>query len=208
MRLLKKIVHKLGRWYIRELNKREYKSQRFKKNERDIEYRFVFNSLLQTNPITVLDIGSGTTSLPSLMNTCGFVVTAIDNIYDYWPSGMFNKHFYVVNDNIVQTKITEKFDLITCISVLEHIKNHKSAIQNMFSLLKPGGHLVLTFPYNENSYIENVYKVPNAGYGQNVPFICQVYSRNELNSWLKDNGGILLEQEYWQVFFRRILDIW
>lgn len=38
------------------------------------------------------------------------------------------------------------FDLITCISVLEHIPSDREAVERMWSLLGPGGRLVLTVP--------------------------------------------------------------
>jgi SAM-dependent methyltransferase len=38
------------------------------------------------------------------------------------------------------------FDLITCLSVLEHIPSDREAVSRMWSLLKPGGRLVLTVP--------------------------------------------------------------
>lgn len=38
------------------------------------------------------------------------------------------------------------FDLITCISVLEHIPEDRDAVSTMWSLLRPGGRLVLTVP--------------------------------------------------------------
>lgn len=38
------------------------------------------------------------------------------------------------------------FDLITCLSVLEHIPEDKAAIKTMWSLLCPGGKLILTLP--------------------------------------------------------------
>jgi SAM-dependent methyltransferase len=38
------------------------------------------------------------------------------------------------------------FDLITCISVLEHIPENDTAIIKMWDLLKPGGKLLLTLP--------------------------------------------------------------
>ena len=40
----------------------------------------------------------------------------------------------------------ETFDLITCISVLEHIPADREAVTMMWSLLRPGGRLVLTLP--------------------------------------------------------------
>jgi SAM-dependent methyltransferase len=38
------------------------------------------------------------------------------------------------------------FDLITCLSVLEHIPEDKGALETMWSLLRPGGKLILTIP--------------------------------------------------------------
>jgi SAM-dependent methyltransferase len=38
------------------------------------------------------------------------------------------------------------FDLITCISVLEHIPADREALDKMWSLLRPGGRLILTLP--------------------------------------------------------------
>lgn len=38
------------------------------------------------------------------------------------------------------------FDLITCLSVLEHIPSDRKAVSQMWSLLEPGGRLVLTVP--------------------------------------------------------------
>jgi SAM-dependent methyltransferase len=40
----------------------------------------------------------------------------------------------------------ESFDLITCISVLEHIPEDARAVRTMWSLLRPGGKLILTVP--------------------------------------------------------------
>lgn len=40
----------------------------------------------------------------------------------------------------------DTFDLITCISVLEHIPEDSAAVSKMWSLLKPGGKLILTVP--------------------------------------------------------------
>ena len=40
----------------------------------------------------------------------------------------------------------DSFDLITCISVLEHIPKDKAVIETMWSLLRPGGKLILTLP--------------------------------------------------------------
>ena len=199
-RLYRKLFHKFGAFYCQRICKKEYESQKIEPNERLVEYRFVFQSLLRACPSTILDVGTGVTSLPHLLKTCGFVVTAIDNMRDYWGGDILNRHYYLIDDDITNTKIAGKFDFITCVSTLEHIEKYDSAVKSMFNLLNPGGHLVMTFPYNETQYIENVYKLPEAGFGKHVSYICRVYSRNELNNWLKKSNGKIVDQEYWQSY--------
>jgi SAM-dependent methyltransferase len=198
---LKAVVHRLGGLYCKAVTRREFLTQRFVGiNERPVEFRFVFEQLSKIWPTSVLDVGTGMTALPHLMRNCGFVVTAIDNIKDYWRGGMSNRHYYVINDDITNTKLNKKFDFITCVSVLEHIKNHSQAVKSMFDLLNPNGHLILSFPYNENSYVDNVYRLPGSVGEHRFPFVTQVYSRKELSSWLSENHARIIEQEYWQFF--------
>lgn len=201
MRYLKSLIRKAGSLYVNALTKYEYKSQKFLGiNERPIEFRFVFEQLSKIWPTYVLDVGTGMTALPHLMRNCGFMVTAIDNIKDYWHSGMSNRHYHVINDDITNTKLDTKFDFITCVSVLEHIKNHGRAVKAMFDLLNPKGHLVLSFPYNEQTYVDNVYRLPGSVGAHKYSFVTQVYSRKELSTWLSENNARIVEQEYWRFF--------
>lgn len=48
--------------------------------------------------------------------------------------------------NLLDYHPDEKFDLITCCDVLEHIEDDVSVMKSLKSLLKPGGSLLLTFP--------------------------------------------------------------
>ena len=89
--------------------------------------------------------------------------------------------------------------------VMGVIKKPDDAIRNLFSLLKPNGYLILTFPYNEGEYVQNVYELQESSYGQKVPYTTQSYSRKELDKWLKDNNGNIVDQEYWQFWEG---DIW
>lgn len=202
MELLKRCIRRIGNAYVREVHRREYEHQVFQAiNERPVEFRFVFEQLAKLCPINVLDVGSGTTALPSLIRSCGFLVTATDNIRGYWPKGMVNRHYHLIQDDITNTKVNKNhFDLITCISVLEHIDNHLAAVEQMFSLLKPGGHLILTFPYNELQYVKNVYSLPGSVGEDAFPFATQVYSRKEVNAWLVANRAKLVVQEYWRFY--------
>jgi 2-polyprenyl-3-methyl-5-hydroxy-6-metoxy-1,4-benzoquinol methylase len=194
-RRVKNLLDRYPQWLCR----REFQSQSVTLfNERPIEFGFVFRKVGQIYPRTILDVGTGTTALPHLLRNCGFLVTATDNVRDYWPSGMRNRHYHIIDDDITATRLTDTFDLITCVSVLEHIENSDDAVRNMFSLLKPKGQLILTFPYSEKSYVRNVYELPGSSYGKGAPYITQSYSRKELARWLDENHGIIVDQEYWQ----------
>lgn len=188
-------------WAVRKQCRREYdRQQLLPVNERPIEYAFLFRSLTRAWPKSVLDVGTGQTSLPHLIRTCGFVVTATDNVKDYWPSGMTNRHFHVIDDDITRTKLDRTFDFVSCISVLEHIRDHAAAVNGMWSLLNPGGHLLLSFPYNEKTFVENAYDLPGTTVKEKMPFVTHVYSRKEVDGWLSGKNASIVEQEYWRFF--------
>jgi SAM-dependent methyltransferase len=170
-------------------------------NERPVEYRFALEHLSDSSVVKVLDVGTGTTAWPHLLRTCGYVVTSIDNVRDYWKGDDFsNRHYHVIDEDILAPTLTERFDFITCISVLEHIPQHDRALESMFALLNDGGLIGLTFPYDEQNYIDNVYKLPGSGYGFDMPYVCQVYSRTQINGWLSRNHCTIVHQEYWRMF--------
>jgi len=199
LKYLKKVIKHSLNQYPNWLCKREFESQTFVRfNERPIEYAFVLKKIGQIYPQTVLDVGTGDTALPSLMRSCGCLVTAIDHERNSSPFEMFNRHYHVIADDITKTQLSEKFDLITCISVLEHIPDYDIAVKTMFSLLHPFGHLVLTFPYTEKTYVRNVYDLYGSSYGSDLSYITQSFSRNELEKWLRENRAVTIEQEYWQ----------
>lgn len=185
--------------YPQRLLRQEHARQRPKRqNERPIEFAFVFRQMARLYPRTVLDVGTGTTALPSLMRTTGAAVTAIDNIRDYWVRGMVNPHYHVIDDDITRTRLAGTFDMITCVSVLEHVTDHVAAMRNMVRLLAPGGHLVVTCPYTERSYVPNVYALPGSSYGRDAPYVCQSYARATLEEWLAASGARVVEQELWR----------
>jgi SAM-dependent methyltransferase len=199
MNFLNKLKSKI---YFSLLNSQllyEYENQKFiNANERPVEFAYVFKKIQEIYPKSILDVGTGRTALPHLMQNCNIKTAAIDNITDYWKDEFHNRHFYIINDDITKTKLTEQFEMITCVSVLEHIIEFDSAVNSMVNLLKPGGHLILTFPYNEFSYIPNAYDLKGSTYGKNFSFKTQIYTREIINNWINIHNLELVEQEYWR----------
>lgn len=191
---------RLGQLPLRRKLREEAGRPHFELNERAVEYSFALGALGEVKGRNVLDVGTGKSAWPHLMATCGFIVKAVDNYGSYWRAPMVNRHFHVINEDITEPTLSERFDAVTCISVLEHIPEHRAAVSGMLGLLRSGGRLILTFPYNERCYHPNAYRHPDAGYGRHLPYIAQIYSREELDQWLADSGATLLSQELYEVF--------
>src|SRR5262245_45898700 len=176
--MIKPVVHALGRWYIRKVLLSRFVHQREPRvHENAPAYRFALEQLMQAGAQRVLDVGSGTTAWPSLLADCGFHVTATDEMGAYWDNGFFNHHFHVLQADITNTGITGQFHAVTLMSALQHVPDPAAAVASMAELLAPGGLLVLAFPYAEAQYVEDVYRLPGAGYGQDLPYRCHVFSR-------------------------------
>ncbi len=202
MGILRQAIHRAGCWYLRKVCQSEAENQKFSHhNERSIEYGFALRAIAIGQPQTILDVGTGTTAWPNLLRNCGSVVTAIDNVRDYWTNGMVNRHWMVEDVDISKPGafIGKRFDAVTCISVLEHIVDHENAIRNMLRMLEKDGILILTCPFNHSQFVENVYRRPDALYGQSVPYICRSYSAVQLEGWLS-LGARLESRELWRLF--------
>jgi 2-polyprenyl-3-methyl-5-hydroxy-6-metoxy-1,4-benzoquinol methylase len=201
-RQLLNVYRLLGRWYLAPWLRREWRRHPAPRiSERPVEYAFALGWLARLCPGQVLDVGCGLSSWPHLMASCGFCVTALDEPGDYWHGHLFfNRHYHVVRDDITHSRLGQLFDFITCLSVLEHIPDHPAAVQGMFRLLKPKGHLVLTVPYNETQPLPNAYGLPGGITPAYPDDLCQVFSRAQLAGWVKENAGEIREQEYYRVF--------
>lgn len=197
---LRRVYDAGARLYLAPLLRYEWRHPPIPDNrERMFQFEFAMRAVARHQPADLLDVGAGLNSWPDLVASCGIRVTATDEVRGYWGS-MFNRHFHVIPDDIVSSKLEGQWDMVTCLGVLTCIEDDAAAVRNLFRLVKPGGHLVATFAYKENEAVPNAYELPGATYGQGFRFICRMFSRAELDGWLRDNGGELEEQELYQVF--------
>ena len=113
-------------------------------------------------PLRYLDIGSGDSILPSyLLARSKWHMTLVDKFSTLQAqTGYANRsmkgrswedRFSVINDDFLTWNSQEAtFDIITCISVIEHFSGSTDtvAIQKMSQLLAPGGILMIVTPVN------------------------------------------------------------
>ena len=124
---------------------------------RQWEYLFVYSSIIayakKNKKIKVLDAGSGITFFPYLLLTS--VKNAQIVCYDYDES--LRSMFSLVNKNLKKSiQFTtgdirslpfkdNTFDVIYCVSVLEHTGEYETIIKEFHRVLKTGGILIVTF---------------------------------------------------------------
>lgn len=134
-------------------------------NDRTLEWPWVLKAAKEMeNKGLVLDVGSSNTPLPLDLENLGFDVKALDINAS---KTIIGKNINVIASDIRNIPLPDNsLDLITCVSVLEHIgvkgrygtKENDSdgdmkAMCEMSRLLKPGGCLLITIPYGSRDVL-------------------------------------------------------
>ena len=109
----------------------------------------------------ILDVGCGGGILSEAMATAGGNVTAIDASQDNVSSASLHArdnglsiYYESCHAEEFAEKYPERFDLITCMELLEHVPDPTSLIKACSVLVKPGGHVVFsTLNRNIKSYL-------------------------------------------------------
>jgi len=126
-------------------------------NERAYEYAFTFRAVADhlaglepDEPVRLLDVGTAGSQLPN-------------NLADVWVDQVVccdpdcRGFVRMPWQNITYVEATvqdyamtepEPFDIVTCVSTLEHAEDVESAIAAIVDLMKPAGLLVVTVPYH------------------------------------------------------------
>lgn len=183
------------------LRMEQHEKQATVTNELALMYAFLFKHFARTCPRRVLDIGTGTSSLPHLMSHCGAEVMAIDKFDGYWVKRPFNRHFLLVRDDVCDSRLSGAFDMITCTDVIQHVPRHGQALETIARLLRPGGIAIIGCFFNETHYVPDVYRLLGSGV-LNPPngMSCQILSRSEIQSWTKNTGLEVVDEELWNCF--------
>jgi SAM-dependent methyltransferase len=126
---------------------------------RQWEYPFVADQVEQTasvaagSPVKMLDAGSGVSFFPyflverhqGLELTCCDTDQSLPEVYQRLNEQRSQNVSFTVQDIRHTSFEADTFDIVSCISVLEHTEEYPRIIEEFARILKPGGVLVLTF---------------------------------------------------------------
>ncbi|MBI9043086.1 MAG: class I SAM-dependent methyltransferase [Anaerolineaceae bacterium] len=109
-----------------------------------------------------------------------------------------NSQLDIVSDITDIPQPDQSFDVIMCVEVLEHLTEPIKAIKEMARLLRPGGRLILTAPFNSLTHFSPFFYY--TGYSQNF----YEYFLNEFDFNIEEiqkNGNYFeyLAQELWRL---------
>ena len=112
----------------------------------------LFDLLLRLRgaPASVLDLGAGTGAWANRLAVAGYQVTALER-----PNAGYAGSASLVegdlNEDFAELFGAKRFDLVTCIEVIEHVENPRHLLRNARRLLARGGMLVITTPNIEST---------------------------------------------------------
>lgn len=175
---------------------------------REFEYGFAIRHSGIKNTDRVLDAGCGSSPLLLYLKRFGYEdLTGIDTqssfdnpTFSFKPEWREQLGINYVQANIINYR-SKVFDVIFCISVLEHIFrpiDRLKAIINLWENLKDGGKLIMTFDYMQWVGIGLQYLLLNSGkciecinYKNKITAICLKKTNNEgMSEWVQMNQGL------------------
>jgi len=94
---------------------------------------------------SVLDVGAGAGAFSQRLTDLGYKVTALDVDPEKWiPTDI---PFLQLNiDAGMAASVQDTFAAVCCLEVIEHVENPWNLLREIYSVVKPGGYLLLSTP--------------------------------------------------------------
>lgn len=101
----------------------------------------------KSNPKRILDVGCGAGSYCIYLHNDGYDIKGIDKNKSLIKTAKaFNSDIDFNVGDIQKINLNKKFNLVIFSTVIEYIKDHKKAMNNLHKLISKNGHLIISTP--------------------------------------------------------------
>ena len=141
--------------------------------------------------IKIADFGCGCGLFLKELETYGNAIG-----YDYsehaldYCRGKFKGKLVQLDLNEERTDLQNNLDVVFALDIIEHVKNDRAAIENIYRTLKPGGYAIFTVPAFQRLWSQN--DINNMHYRR--------YNRKELAELLEKAGFVIEYQSYYNFY--------
>lgn len=156
-------------------------------------FHFLFKYLNKHDEI--LDIGCGAGAIDIFLGTCGYNIRGIDISQNAIKLAKESAHYLHLKNikfdvcNFPQQSMHHTYDFIIFSEVLEHLKNEKKALNEIYLLLKNNGKLLITVPSSNAP----LYKLGlTKSFDERVGHLRR-YTQNDLEKLLENAGFKIIE---------------
>ncbi len=118
-------------------------------------HKKIKDSFDNTKSLKLIDIGAGNGLFLKFFKNHGLDVAGVEfeqNLVDKMKKDPHLKNVSISQGDITKLKGKEEFDVVIASDVIEHIKDHEKAIQNLWTHVAPGGILIITVPAHSFLY--------------------------------------------------------
>lgn len=157
--------------------------------------KWIADSFLSHFEGPVLEIGAGTGNLSShfLKHTPFFITDGDAKLVEQMKKRFAaKKNIYLRKLNILKEPPKEfynKFKTVITINVLEHLEDDEKALQHMYSLIKPGGKLLVLVPAMKFAYTRFDKQLGHY----------RRYKKKELTELLQQSGFVINDMYYFNI---------
>jgi len=114
--------------------------------------RWIYNNIKDFIGDNILEVGAGIGNITdfiifkqtlTLIDINPDYINYLREKYAFLDPSNFSVHHVDIQDIQSSPLNGKKFDTIICLNILEHLENDRLAVENMSSLLLPGGKLII-----------------------------------------------------------------
>lgn len=171
-----------------------------------IRNSYILKYLIPSQKDKILDIGCGVGYFSSLLSDHGAEVWGIDISVESIDICKLTvgENFTVGNAESLEFN-NQIFDKVLCSEVLDHVKDDRKAIEEMFLVLKPKGILVVTVPSTDGVFGSKIKRIMHDHDDGPEKHEREGYTKQEITDLIEYVGFKTENVNYTMVFFTEII---